>query len=144
MEQRQDHVLQRYGSSLYQNDEPVVEYHLWTQQWKEMLDNSKFSKDKWPLAYELLLNCGVKTKKVSSVSRTTETTFGIVTSLSKNLTKQSFLLSKRKAPVSLGYRGFFHLSDTGRQGLFCHHLYVAITVSFEIDTAVLPLLTSRV
>ncbi len=35
----------------YQNDEPVVEYHLWTQQWKEMLDNSlKFSKDKWPLA----------------------------------------------------------------------------------------------
>lgn len=34
----------------YQNDEPVVEYHLWTQQWKELLDNSKFSKDKWPLA----------------------------------------------------------------------------------------------
>ena len=28
------------------------------------------------------------------------------------------------------------MSDTGRQGLFCHHLYVAITVSFEIDTAV--------
>ncbi|MCD7976087.1 MAG: DUF1080 domain-containing protein [Tannerellaceae bacterium] len=42
----------------YQNEEPVVEYHLWTQQWKEMLDASKFSKDKWPLAYELLLNCG--------------------------------------------------------------------------------------
>ena len=42
----------------YQNGEPVVEYHLWTPQWKEMLDNSKFSKDKWPLAYELLLNCG--------------------------------------------------------------------------------------
>ncbi|MCC8199650.1 MAG: DUF1080 domain-containing protein [Tannerellaceae bacterium] len=42
----------------YQNEEPVVEYHLWTQQWKEMLDASKFSQDKWPLAYELLLNCG--------------------------------------------------------------------------------------
>jgi hypothetical protein len=42
----------------YQNGEPVVEYHLWTPQWKEMLDKSKFSKDKWPLAYELLLNCG--------------------------------------------------------------------------------------
>lgn len=42
----------------YQNDEQVVEYHLWTQQWKEMLDKSKFSKEKWPLAYELLLNCG--------------------------------------------------------------------------------------
>ena len=47
----------------YQNDEPVVEYHLWTQQWKEMLDNSKFSKDKWPLAYELLLNCGGANKE---------------------------------------------------------------------------------
>ena len=47
----------------YQNDEPVVEYHLWTQQWKEMLDNSKFSKDKWPLAYELLLNCGGKQRR---------------------------------------------------------------------------------
>lgn len=42
----------------YQNDEQVVEYHLWTQQWKEMLDNSKFCKEKWPLAYELLSNCG--------------------------------------------------------------------------------------
>lgn len=42
----------------YQNDEAVVEYHLWTNQWKEMLDNSKFSKDAWPLAYELLMNCG--------------------------------------------------------------------------------------
>jgi len=47
----------------YQNDEPVVEYHLWTQQWKEMLDNSKFSKDKWPLAYELLLNVGGPNKE---------------------------------------------------------------------------------
>ena len=47
----------------YQNDEPVVEYHLWTQQWKETLDASKFSKDKWPLAYELLLNCGGPNKE---------------------------------------------------------------------------------
>lgn len=47
----------------YQNDEPVVEYHLWTQQWKDMLDKSKFSKDKWPLAYELLLNCGGPNKE---------------------------------------------------------------------------------
>lgn len=29
-----------------QNGENVVEYHLWTPQWKEMLDNSKFSKEK--------------------------------------------------------------------------------------------------
>lgn len=42
----------------YQNDEPVLEYHLWTPQWKELLDKSKFSQDKWPVAYDLLLNCG--------------------------------------------------------------------------------------
>lgn len=42
----------------YQNEESVLEYHLWTSQWKELLDKSRFSKDKWPLAYELLMNCG--------------------------------------------------------------------------------------
>ncbi|CDN31417.1 putative secreted glycosyl hydrolase [Mucinivorans hirudinis] len=42
----------------YQNGEPVVEYHLWTPQWKELLDKSKFSAEKWPDAYELLINCG--------------------------------------------------------------------------------------
>ena len=42
----------------YQNDVPVLEYHLWTDQWKELLDNSKFSQEKWPLAYDLLINCG--------------------------------------------------------------------------------------
>jgi hypothetical protein len=47
----------------YQNDEQVLEYHLWTQQWKELLDASKFSKDKWPLAYELLINCGGENKE---------------------------------------------------------------------------------
>jgi hypothetical protein len=41
-----------------QNDENVVEYHLWTQQWTDMLQASKFSQDKWPLAYELLNNVG--------------------------------------------------------------------------------------
>ena len=33
----------------YQNGENVLEYHLWTPQWKELLDNSKFSQDKWPV-----------------------------------------------------------------------------------------------
>jgi hypothetical protein len=42
----------------YLNGEAVVEYHLWTPQWQEMLDKSKFSKEAWPLAYDLLLNCG--------------------------------------------------------------------------------------
>ena len=37
-----------------QNDENVLEYHLWT----EMLQASKFSEEKWPLAFELLNNCG--------------------------------------------------------------------------------------
>jgi hypothetical protein len=41
-----------------QNGENVVEYHLWTPQWTELLQASKFSKDKWPLAYELLNNLG--------------------------------------------------------------------------------------
>ena len=41
-----------------QNDENVLEYHLWTEQWKELLDNSKFSATKWPIAYDLLMNCG--------------------------------------------------------------------------------------
>jgi hypothetical protein len=42
----------------YQNGEAVLEYHLWTPQWTEMLQASKFSKEKWPLAFELLNNCG--------------------------------------------------------------------------------------
>lgn len=41
-----------------QNDENVVEYHLWTQQWTDMLQASKFSQEKWPLAFELLNNTG--------------------------------------------------------------------------------------
>lgn len=42
----------------YQNDEKVLEYHLWTQQWTDMLQASKFSEKAWPLAFELLNNCG--------------------------------------------------------------------------------------
>ena len=41
-----------------QNDKNVVEYHLWTPQWTEMLENSKFSSEQLPLAFELLNNCG--------------------------------------------------------------------------------------
>ena len=47
------------GTVLHQqNGENVVEYHLWTPQWTELLQNSKFSKEAWPLAFELLNNCG--------------------------------------------------------------------------------------
>lgn len=41
-----------------QNGETVVEYHLWTPQWTELLQKSKFSEEKWPLAFELLNNLG--------------------------------------------------------------------------------------
>ena len=41
-----------------QNDANVVEYNLWTDQWTQMLQASKFSQEKWPLAFELLNNCG--------------------------------------------------------------------------------------
>jgi len=41
-----------------QNGANVVEYHLWTPQWTEMLQASKFSEEAWPLAFELLNNCG--------------------------------------------------------------------------------------
>ena len=41
-----------------QNDENVLEYHLWTQQWTDLLQASKFSEENWPLAYELLNNAG--------------------------------------------------------------------------------------
>ena len=43
-----------------QNGEKVLEYRLWTPQWTQMLQNSKFSREKWPLAFELLSSCGGK------------------------------------------------------------------------------------
>ncbi|MDE5646541.1 MAG: DUF1080 domain-containing protein, partial [Muribaculaceae bacterium] len=41
-----------------QNGENTVEYHLWTPAWTDMLQESKFSQEKWPLAFELLNNLG--------------------------------------------------------------------------------------
>ena len=43
----------------YQNDTHVLEYHLWTPKWNEMLQNSKFKQGgDFPIAYELLKNIG--------------------------------------------------------------------------------------
>ena len=42
----------------YQNGEPVVEYHLWTPKWEELINNSKFSKENMPESYEYILNVG--------------------------------------------------------------------------------------
>ncbi len=41
-----------------QNDANVLEYHLWTPEWTNMLQASKFSQEKWPIAFDLLNNCG--------------------------------------------------------------------------------------
>ena len=41
-----------------QNDVNVVEYHLWTPKWTDMLQASKFSAEAWPIGFELLNNCG--------------------------------------------------------------------------------------
>lgn len=41
-----------------QNGKTVLEYHLWTPQWTEMLQNCKFSQKRWPIAFALLNNCG--------------------------------------------------------------------------------------
>ncbi|MDR3266623.1 MAG: DUF1080 domain-containing protein [Tannerella sp.] len=43
-----------------QNGKTVVEYHLWTPKWTELLQASKFSQTNWPLAFELLNNLGGK------------------------------------------------------------------------------------
>ena len=41
-----------------QNDVNVLEYHLWTPRWTDMLQASKFSAESWPIAFDLLNNCG--------------------------------------------------------------------------------------
>lgn len=41
-----------------QNGANTCEYHLWTQDWTDLLNTSKFAQDKNPLAFELLNNVG--------------------------------------------------------------------------------------
>ena len=50
-----------YKGSVFhkQNDQTVVEYHLWTPQWNELINNGKFKKGgDFPLAYSLLIKLG--------------------------------------------------------------------------------------
>ncbi len=42
----------------YQNGEQVVQYTIGTPEWTALLRNSKFSQEKWPLAFELLNKVG--------------------------------------------------------------------------------------
>ena len=53
-------AIKVYKGSVFhkQNGETVVEYHLWTPKWTEMLQASKFSQERWPLAFELLNKLG--------------------------------------------------------------------------------------
>lgn len=46
-----------------QNGENVVEYHLWTPQWTELLQANKFNEKDWPLAFELQNNLGGKERE---------------------------------------------------------------------------------
>ncbi len=42
----------------YQNGVKVLSYQLWGDEWIKLLQSSKFSEKSWPLAFELLKNCG--------------------------------------------------------------------------------------
>lgn len=42
----------------YQNGVKVLSYQLWGEEWINLLQSSKFSEKNWPLAFELLKNCG--------------------------------------------------------------------------------------
>lgn len=44
----------------FQNGKKVVEYTIRTPEWEKLLQSSKFSKDKWPLAFELLSKVGAQ------------------------------------------------------------------------------------
>lgn len=55
-------VVNKGQVSHYQNGVKVVEYTLWSPEWTTLLQASKFSEAKWPLAFELLNNVGGKSK----------------------------------------------------------------------------------
>lgn len=42
----------------YQNGVKVLSYQLWGDEWIKLLQSSKFSEKNWPIAYEILKNCG--------------------------------------------------------------------------------------
>ena len=46
----------------FQNGVKVVEYTIRTKEWTDLIQASKFSKEKWPVAFDLLNNVGGETK----------------------------------------------------------------------------------
>lgn len=50
-------IIVRHGHVIHElNDVKVMECQLWTPEWKNKLQASKFSETKWPLAFELMNN----------------------------------------------------------------------------------------
>lgn len=47
----------------YQNGVKVLSYKLWGKEWIDLLQTSKFSEKNWPIAFELLKNCGGEGQK---------------------------------------------------------------------------------
>ena len=47
----------------FQNGVQVLQYKLWTPEWTQMLQESKFSEKAWPHAFRLLNNCGGPERK---------------------------------------------------------------------------------
>lgn len=51
-------VVKNGNVTHYQNGVKVLSYKLWGEEWINLLQSSKFSEKNWPLAFELLKNCG--------------------------------------------------------------------------------------
>lgn len=56
-------VVKNGNVTHYQNDVKVLSYKLWGKEWIDLLQTSKFSEKNWPIAFELLKNCGGEGQK---------------------------------------------------------------------------------
>ena len=56
-------VVKNGNVTHYQNGVKVLSYKLWGKEWIELLQKSKFSEKSWPIAFELLKNCGGEGQK---------------------------------------------------------------------------------
>ena len=51
-------VVKNYKVTHYQNGVKVLSYTLADQSWIDLIQTSKFSKENWPYAYEIMKDCG--------------------------------------------------------------------------------------
>ena len=56
-------VVKNGNVTHYQNGVKVLSYKLWGKEWIDLLQKSKFSEKNWPIAFELLKNCGGEGQK---------------------------------------------------------------------------------